>query len=144
MPLAVLLLGTVLLISGWRGTYADIGSRFATDITGFLPWLAAVVAIGAIGYVPELQGFSNALLALVILVILLANQGVFAQWAQIAQSPPQTTAPTSFIPAQDQATLQQTPTIDLQTGSSSGSGSSGGSPLGPVGGIIGAIASWFG
>lgn len=137
MPLALLIFGVVLLLSGWRGTYADLGARLASDFSGFLPWLTAIIVIGAIGYIPEMEGFSNAFLLLVIVVILLSNNGVFAQWANLSVQPPTPAGSTSPIPSQDQPALETNPTINLNTG---GSGSSSGSnPIGTATGAIGGI-----
>jgi hypothetical protein len=130
MALGLLFAGIVLLIAGWRGTYANLFSTFFSDLGGFLPWVAAIVAIGAIGYIPELRMFSNGLLALIFLVIFISNKGVFAQWQQLAQSPPQAIASTPLIPTADQSALLQNPTVNIGFSGGSGSGSSSGAASG--------------
>lgn len=138
MALGLLFAGIVLLIAGWRGTYANLFTTFFADLAGFLPWIVAIVAIGAIGYIPELKVFSDGLLALVFIVIFVANKGVFAQWQQIAQSPPAATASTPLIPTADQPALLQNPTVNVGIGG--GSSGSGGNPLGAASGAIGAVS----
>jgi hypothetical protein len=123
MALGLFFFGIIMLIAGWRGTYADVGERFAADVQGFIAWIIAVAAVGSIGYIPELKVFSDALLILIILVIMFSNRGVFAAWAQIASQPPQAAAATSVVPAADQAALSQNPTVNISFGSGSGSGS---------------------
>ena len=147
MALAFLGLGLVLIVVGYRGTYSELAALVANDMPGFLPWFAAVAALGAIGYAPGLEGLSNALLALVILVIVLANSGAWsniaAAFGQAQQQPAQSIGiiPTSA----DKAALAAGPTINLNVpGGSSTRSSSGGSAIGSALGAVGGIAKLFG
>lgn len=95
MSFVFIIIGAILTISGVRGTETDSapgngdgqglfplvkGDFEGTGQQhGFLVWFAAILAIGALGYAPDLKLFANAVLALVIIVLLLSNKGFFAQ-----------------------------------------------------------------
>lgn len=142
MALALLLLGLVLVDVGYRGTYADLASQLASDMPGFLPWLGAVVLIGALGYAPSLETFSNALLVLVILVLLLVNGGAWANLSAAfgaAQQSPLSQS-VGLIPTQaDAAALAGGPTVTLNAPAGSSSGSTATTALGAAGAALKAI-----
>jgi hypothetical protein len=74
MPFALLLVGLVLLISGVKNTQDTLFATVKGDFTGqdnFIYWFAAIIIIGAVGYVPKLKPISTAFLALVIIVLFL-------------------------------------------------------------------------
>jgi hypothetical protein len=84
MPIFLLFVGVLLLVSAYRGTYACLFALIKQDVTiQFGAWFVAVLLIGAIGYVKKLEPISNALLALVIVVLLLTKQGI---WTQLTQA----------------------------------------------------------
>ena len=61
-------------------------SALAKDGPGFVVWAAAIVAVGAIGFVPALKPFSRALLVLIVLVIVLNNyQAILNGFSAVAQ-----------------------------------------------------------
>jgi len=40
-------------MTGWEGTESDLLSQLGQDVPGvYLVWAAAIIAIGAVGYVP--------------------------------------------------------------------------------------------
>ena len=83
MPFSLLIIGIVLVVAAVRNTQDDLFTLVNGDLTGeknFLIWILALLLIGAIGYAPKLKPVSNALLALVIIVILLSNRGFFASF----------------------------------------------------------------
>lgn len=129
MPLALLIIGIMLAVSALRGTEEQLGTLIVGDITGgFLTWVAAIVAIGALGYVPQLQLPSRMLLALVLLVLLLKNgTGFFSQFQQQFANPQTINAP-ALPAAPGPLTVQVT---------TSGTGGSGGI-LGAITGAAGA------
>jgi hypothetical protein len=56
------------------------------DFTGnnpFWKWMLAILLIGATGYVPNLRPISRGFMALVIVVFLLSNEGVFEQLQKV-------------------------------------------------------------
>lgn len=89
MPYALLLIGAVLLVAGIRNTYAQLWALVEGDFTsqgGFLAWVAAIGVIGALGYVPKLKPLSIALLTLILIVLVISHNGVFAQLQQFITS----------------------------------------------------------
>lgn len=86
MPILFGLFGLILIVSGVRGTVTQgnpsLVSLIKDDFTGtdpFWKWMLAILLIGAIGYVPNLRPISRAFMALVIVVFVLSNQGLFTQ-----------------------------------------------------------------
>lgn len=80
MPIAFIAIGLILVITGVKDTYSQFGALVKSDFTGpgnFTTWLVALGLIGALGYVKTLRPFANGFLALVVLVIVLKNGGVF-------------------------------------------------------------------
>lgn len=73
MPIAVLIIGALLVIVAFNNSMGDLVSALETDVPGFFVWAIAIVAICALGYVPGLRTPSRYLLALVLMVILLKN-----------------------------------------------------------------------
>src|SRR4051812_43095952 len=74
MPFVLLLLGELLLVTGVKGTQDQFYSLVKDDFSGngsFIYWLAAILLIGSLGYVQSLKAFSNALLILVLIVLLI-------------------------------------------------------------------------
>ena len=89
MPYALLLVGAVMLVAGIRNTYAQLWQLVEGDFTqqgGFLAWVAAIAVIGALGYVPKLKPLSIALLTLILIVLVISHNGVFAQLQQFITS----------------------------------------------------------
>lgn len=89
MPYALILIGAVLLVAGIRGTYADLWQLFRGDFTGtnsYLTWVAALAVIGGIGYIPKLKPLSIALMTLLLIVIVISRNGVFAKLQQYITS----------------------------------------------------------
>ncbi len=91
MAIPLLIIGLLMVITGGRGTYAQFGSQVASEFQGqnsFTYWLLAIGILGAVGYITPLQKISRMLMALVILVIFLANKGFFAKFtAALKQGP---------------------------------------------------------
>jgi len=83
VPLALLVIGIVLITSGVRGTQDELFSLLKSDFTGpnnFMVWLAALGAVGATGYIPGLAPVSRAMLVLILVVLVLTNRGFFSQF----------------------------------------------------------------
>jgi hypothetical protein len=86
MPILFGLFGIVLIVTGVRGAITNgnpsLVSLVKDDFTGndpFWKWMLAILLIGAIGYIPDMRPISRGFMALVILVFVLDNQGVFTQ-----------------------------------------------------------------
>lgn len=73
MALFALIIGLILIVSAVRNSQADLFSALKSDVPPFIIWGAAVLAIGAIGFVPGLKTVSRWLLALVLIVIIVNN-----------------------------------------------------------------------
>ena len=102
MPFAFLLGGTVLVISGVKGTSTQLLTLLKNDIQGtdgYLYWIVAILIIGSIGYVPALKPFSRAFLVLVLVVLVLrtgktsnSGGGFFQQFTNALKSISQPTS----------------------------------------------------
>lgn len=142
MPLAFVVIGAALVIVAIRDTHAQLGQMLVEDFTGsgagaghsFLIWVAAIAGVAALGWIPGMKVPARLLLALVILVLLISNQGVFAQAAkQLGASIPGVTVTTASA-TPTEAQLPAAIPVQL-TGNTSSGGA--GSPLGPLGALIG-------
>lgn len=91
MPFALIIIGTVLLVSSVRNTQGDLYTLVKGDFTGqnnYLYWMVSILVIGAVGYIPTLKPLSRMFLALVIIVLFLSHGGVFQQLnAQLFSAP---------------------------------------------------------
>lgn len=89
MAFALLIIGIVLITASVRNMQAALIALLGGDFSGqgnFLYWVVAIIAIGAVGYVPKMKGVSDGLLVLILLALVLkagnpgaANGGVFNQ-----------------------------------------------------------------
>lgn len=108
MPLALIVIGGIILLVAVRNTHADLGKLLVEDFTGsegavgFFVWLGALAFVGALGWVPALKTPSRILLAIIILGIIGSNTGVFQRITEAIANPPTQTAakpdPTQKIP----------------------------------------------
>lgn len=100
------IVGLLMIVTGVKGTYAQFGAQVASDFTGSQPftyWVAAILGVGAVGYVDALRGVSRLFLALILVSMVLANGGFFAKLTGALKAGPQ--APTgSGAPASSGAT----------------------------------------
>ena len=94
MPFALVLIGLIMIVTGARGTYAQFGTLVAGEFNppspqhSFLYFIAGLGGVGAIGYIPALRTFSRLFLALVLIGIVIADKGFFANFtAALAQGP---------------------------------------------------------
>jgi hypothetical protein len=95
MPIAILIIGAILVITAFNNSFPALATALETDIPPYFVWAAAIAAICAIGYIPGLRTPSRYLLALVLLVILLANYTqIYAGFQGFASSGATTTAGT--------------------------------------------------
>lgn len=80
MPFALVVIGLVLIVTGLRDTYVQLGQQLQSDGVPFTKWALAIFAVGALGYIPELRRFSHWFLALIMIAIILAQRGFFTKF----------------------------------------------------------------
>jgi hypothetical protein len=104
MPYLFIIIGLVMVTAAVRNTVADFNGQYAgvtnppdgtkadskglttlikRDFTGdnnFTYWVLSILVIGAVGYIKPLEPVSRAFMLLVIIVLVLSNRGVFAQF----------------------------------------------------------------
>jgi hypothetical protein len=91
VPLIAILAGLGMIVVAFRGTEHVFAQQAGKDFgqgSEFLTWFAAVTALGALGFYAPLRGLSNAAIALVIVVLVLRNGGLFTQLAGVITNPP--------------------------------------------------------
>lgn len=89
MPLFLIIVGIALLVTAYQGTYADLGTQLEKDFSGsqnFLIWIAAIGVIGVLGYIKAFETPSRWMLALIILVLFISNNGFFSQFSSQIQT----------------------------------------------------------
>jgi hypothetical protein len=95
MPLALIVIGLIMVVTGVRNTHAQFAAQLKSDLTGpgnFTYWIAAIGAIGAVGYIERLRPIANMFLALVIIAMLLSNAGFFTKLRGAIDTGPQRTS----------------------------------------------------
>lgn len=94
MILIALVIGIILIVAAIRNSQAALFTALGQDVPAYVVWAAAIVAVGAVGWIPGLRPVSRGLLALVILVIILRNyQGILAGFQNAAAPSAATNAP---------------------------------------------------
>lgn len=146
MPIALLLIGALLIIVAFNNTMGQLAAELEADIPGFFVWGIAVAAILGLGYVPGMKTPSRWLLGLVVLVIILVNyKAILSGFTNFAATGAAATnaGATPADPANALAATGTVPTAGQVAGTTTGgttTGASSSSPAGLVGGIAGAIA----
>lgn len=82
MPIVLLTVGALFIISSLNGKEHDLATQIYKDFSGddsFVYWIVAIVIIGGVGYIPGWGDVSNLFMALIIIVFILANNGVFTK-----------------------------------------------------------------
>jgi hypothetical protein len=133
MPIAAIIVGAIMIDLAFRGTEYQFGKQLAADFgnTQFWAWAAAIGIIGALAYYKPLRPVSYGLATLVIVSMVVSDQGAFARFEQLVTNPP---APQPSVPLSDYAN----PNLGLgATAQKSGGGGIGGI----FGDIIGVAAA---
>jgi hypothetical protein len=120
MVAGLICIGLILIATALKNTQHEFGAALQRDVLGtggFLTWAAAIMAIGAIGYLPEMRTPSRYMLALLGVVIVVRNGGVWAN-AEAGLQQASQLGPAPSLPA---------PAVSAGSGSGSGSGSGGSS-----------------
>jgi hypothetical protein len=95
MPYALVIIGLLMIITGVLNTYAAFATQLQNDMGGFIVWVIALGAVGALGYVENLRTFSHYFMALILIALILNNKGVFANFQKAMASGP--IAPTATV-----------------------------------------------
>jgi hypothetical protein len=157
MPIALILIGGVLIVVAFQNTMGQLAKELMADIPGFFVWIVAIAAILGLGYVPGLKTPSRILLGLVAVVIVLTNYkqivGGFQKFAgsggkqEGSDAPDPATAfpssPKGALPtaAEVQGTAS---TGSGQAASTGSSGADASNPLAIAGGLAGSIVGGLG
>ncbi|MDE2104364.1 MAG: hypothetical protein KGL39_44410 [Patescibacteria group bacterium] len=83
MPIFLIVAGLYFMIAGIRGSQDQVATLLQGDLTGqgsFVAWILAILVVGAVGYVDDLQPVSDSFLALLLVVLLLSNGGFFTKF----------------------------------------------------------------
>lgn len=80
----IIVIGLALLMVGIRGKVEEFHALLADDFgpnsgSNFIGWIMALLFIAAIGAYRPLRPISDGFLALIVIAILLSNQGFFAR-----------------------------------------------------------------
>jgi hypothetical protein len=104
MAYVLIIVGSVLLISGVKDTTQTLFGLLSKDLAthnSYLSWMFAILVIGAIGYIQELRPFSRTFMALVLVVLFLRNGGFFTQFqkefSSLSSDQSQTTNNTTIV-----------------------------------------------
>jgi hypothetical protein len=138
MILAILAIAAILIIAGLRNTQSILGNALIQDVPGYLVPAAAILAVGAIGFVPKLAPVSRGLLVLILLVIILKDyENVIAGFQNAWQNGAADATPT---PA-----AQQSANVGSSSGGAGGMfGALGGGSAGSGGGSLSGLGGMFG
>jgi hypothetical protein len=83
MPFALLTIGLMILVTALNNTWPQFGKQVYQDIFtesgGFLYWVAALVIVGFIGYIPSLRKPADTFIVLILVAMILKNGGFFSQ-----------------------------------------------------------------
>jgi hypothetical protein len=134
MIAGIITVGLILMATALKNTQHELGDQLSIDLLGsdgFLAWAGAILALGFIGYLPGLRTTSRYLLALVAVVVVLRNGGLFAN-AQAAFLAASASGPAPSIPAASSSSGGS------GAAGSGGSGGGGSNVAGAVGSIAGA------
>lgn len=96
MALALFFVGLLLVVSAVKGTQGQLSALFASEFTGsgnFWAFIAGIIFLGSLGYIPALRNTSRALIALTLIVLVLSNGGFWQQLSSAVQNPKAIEAP---------------------------------------------------
>jgi hypothetical protein len=125
MIFGLLIVGLVLISSALKNTEHELAQLLQDDIlgtSGFLTWAGALMAIGAIGYLPGMRQTSRYLLALIGVVMIVRNGGAFAN----AQAAIMSASALGPAPSVKSLTVSATSAGSASSGGSAGAGASAG------------------
>jgi hypothetical protein len=85
MLLIALAIGVILIVAAIRNSQDALFAALKIDVPSYVTIAAAILAVGAIGYIPNLKPVSRGLLALIFVVLILRNyQQIIAGFEGVA------------------------------------------------------------
>ena len=130
MPVILFIVAIALFVAAYQNNLAYLGTQLETDFPGWFKWALAIAAIAALGAIPKARPIATGLLALVLIVIVIKNQGVFSNLQTLSPiappAAPASPAAADVLPNQIQ-------------GTAGGGGGSGAAAV--TGGVVGTISN---
>lgn len=86
MAFVLIFIGALLFVTAIRGTSLQFVQMLQQDVFtnqnggSYLYWAVAIFLVGALGYIKQVRPLSDSFLLLLIIVLFLANGGVFRQF----------------------------------------------------------------
>lgn len=116
MAIPLFFIAFIVFVAAYRNQLGYLATEGSKDIIGVSKWVAAMVAIGAIGLIPKARPVSNALYFLVIIVIFIANKGIFANIKSGQAFQPISPPPPPPVPGTTTAAAPAAPPGEKATG----------------------------
>jgi hypothetical protein len=88
MPFALAIIGIIFMVTAVKGTTTQFFGLVSADFSGsgnYVYWVISILIIGSVGYIKKLQPVSDMFLALVLIVMFIANKGFFSQFMSAIQ-----------------------------------------------------------
>jgi hypothetical protein len=123
MLLVAIIIGAILIVAALRNSQGTLFTALTTDIPSYVVWAAALVSVGAIGYIKPIKGVSDALIVLILTVLIVNNYKQILTGIEAVATPNAGVTPSTSSTA-------------TSAGSPLPSGSSASSPAGPSDGEI--------
>jgi len=82
LPIVLAIVGIFIVASAVLGNGSALYALLLSDFKGngnFIYWVACFIIIGSIGTIKTFQAFSNYMMALILIVLILANGGLFTK-----------------------------------------------------------------
>jgi hypothetical protein len=133
MPFVFIVLGLLLLIVAFNGTQGALVALLKSEFTGpgsFVPFAAAIMILGAVGYIKPAKPIADGMIGLVILAMILGNKGRFFSAINTGLSNP--VAPSVAATGGGASSSSMIGSANAATPSSTGSGAATGANLLPV------------
>jgi hypothetical protein len=98
VPFFLIALGLLLIVTGARNTYGQLGTMVVADMSGsnggagFVMYAIAIGGVGALGAVPEMRSFSHWFMSLILLSLILHNASFFQKFMAAFTKPGAATA----------------------------------------------------
>jgi hypothetical protein len=141
MPIALVLIGLILIVVAFNNTMGELAKELEADIPGFFIWILAIAVILGLGYVPGLKQPSRWLLGLVVLVVVLVNYQAILTGFKNFQSTGSAATAAGTAPANPSTTEAAAPGAQPTAAQVSGGAASSSSSTSSASGALGTAAS---